>query len=326
MKLNKKIIAALLAAVMLLSCIGGASVFAEDDAIDYEDIDNEVIDEADTAVVSGCDLSADKLNKVTVKQYGFSMLVPEGQTITLDSDASVFGASGFTRTRFMEEGCILYSLTDSQNTCSVMVFVSEKDSIFNYYGDYSKLSEEKRKELVADVASENNKAEFVTINGCSFLQITASDNSNGTDYTQYQFTTVINQTEYVILISTLNANAKDKAVLNQIIGSIRVRGPWLHLTGEDTLLLIVSVLLLIAVCVLYFFFYRAQQFIKLGVTDFKPWGFNLPTLNEFDSEDILDNEEDDEDDEEEEDEDEENDDEDDSDEDLDESDERIIKD
>lgn len=291
MKHNKKWIATLLAfAMLVLTCMGGMSVFAES-----EDDLGEVADtEVTAAVVSGCDLKSENLVKAKVKQYGLSMLVPKDNVITVDSDASVFSSTDYSRSYFMEQGCILYSYTNNTNYCAVTVFVSEQDSIYDYYGDYSKLSAAKRDELVAESSAEGSSTEFVTINGRGYIQVTANDNSSGEDYTQYQFTTVIDHKQYVIYIQTLNADANDKAVLNEMIGSIKLSGEGLQLSKADVILTIICIILLIAVVVIYFFFYRANQFVKLGITNYPRLGFDLPKANKLNDSDVIDDDEEDE--------------------------------
>lgn len=317
MRKNHKLTAALLAlALLVLTCVSGMSAFASEDDVTVDTVEEQ----STAAVVSGCDLKEENLVRAKVKQYGLSMLVPKDNLITIDSDSEVFAASDYSRSYFMEQGCVLYSYTQNANYCSVTVFVSEQDSIYDYYGDYSKLSEDKRKELVADSSDENSTAEFVTINGRGYIQVTASDSSTGDEYTQYKFTTVLNHKEYVIYIQTLNANADDKAVLNQMIGSINLTGEGMKLSSADVMLLVICVILCIAVAVVYFFFYRATQFAKLGVTNFPRIGFDLPKANSFDTKEVLDEMSEDEDDFDDEEDEEEDDEEDDD------ADERIIKD
>lgn len=330
MRTNKKMIATLLTFTMLLlGCIGSMSVFAESDDVDESLTTGEEV----VTVVSGCDLKSENLVKAKVKQYGLSMLVPEGNLITVDSDPSVFSSTDFSRSYFMEQGCILYAYTDNTNYCAVTAFVSEQNSIYDYYGDYSDLNAAKREELIADATSEGTATEFVTINGRNYIQVTSNDNSSGDDYTQYQFTTVIDHKQYVIYIQTLNANAADKDVLNEMIGSIKLSGEGLQMSKADVILTVVCVILLIAVAVIYFFFYRANQFVKLGITNYTRLGFDLPKANKLDDKDVLGDDEDedvedfDEEFEEEEFDDEEEEDfEEDEEEDSDDSDERIIKD
>lgn len=292
MKKNKKMIATLLVfALTLLASIGGMNVFAQDGDTVTAALDDDV--PAATTVVSGCDLSADTLSTVNVKQYGFSMQVPQGTVISLESDASVFAQSDYSRSYFMEQGCILYTFTPSQNYCAVSVFVTDLDSIYNYYGDYSKLNEEQKAELIAAAGSDDNTvAEFVTINGQTYLQVTMSDNdvSTGNQYVQYQFTTVIGGQRYVIYIQTANANDADKAVINTMIQSIQIKG-LNSLSVLDIVLIVVCAVLAIAVALVYFFFYRANQFVKAGITDYPRLGFDMPE-NKVDEDDIYDEEDD----------------------------------
>ncbi len=303
MKKNKKMMATLLVfALTLLASIGGMKVFAEAD-------DDAAVTTTIAGVVSGCDLSVNNLTEVKVKQYGFSMQVPQGTVISLESDATDFSHSDYTRSYFMEQGCILYTFTPNQNYCAVSVFVNDLDSIYNYYGDYSKLGQEKKAELIAAAGTDDNTAaEFVTINGQTFLQVTMSDNdaSTGSHYVQYQFTTVVGGQRYVIYIQTANANDADKVVINQMIQSIKLKGMF-PLSVLEVVLIVVCVVLAIAVALVYFFFYRANQFVKAGITDYPRLGFDLPDSG-IAEDDIYDDEEDDvddfEDDEEESDEDE----------------------
>lgn len=321
---NNKFMALLLTLSMIvLTCIGGMSVFAESDNTSSD----ATGDETPTAV-SGCDLKSENLVKATVSRYGLSMLVPKDNVLTVDSDSSVFSSSDsdYSRTYFMEQGCILYAYTSNDNYCAVTAFVSEQDSIYDYYGDYSNLSAAKRDELVGELSSDSSAAEFVTINGRNYIQVTTSDNSTGDNYTQYQFTTVINHKQYVIYIQTLNADSNDKLVLNKMISSIKLSGEGMKLSVAEIILTIVCIILLIAVVVLYYLFYRANQFAKLGITNYSPLGFDLPKTNGLNEKDVIDEyDEDDEDDEDDEaDEEDELDEVDDNDDDN--SDERIIKD
>lgn len=327
MKFHQKWTAALLVLAMLTTvCLGGMNVFASEDE---EAVDDTAPETTVTATVSGCDLSEDSLVRAKVKQYGLSMLVPKDNVITVDSDSSVFAAADYSRSYFMEQGCILYAYTQNANYCSVTVFVSDQDSIYDYYGDYAGLSEEKRQELVKDASDDSAVAEYVTINGRGFIQVTSTDSSTGDVYTQYRFTTVIDRKQYVIYIQTLNADKDDKAVLNQMIGSIKVNGEGIYLTPADRMLLVLCIILCIAVAVIFFFFYRATQFVKVGITDFARIGFDLPRSNVLNDSDQLvgSDEEDDEDDDDDDDDDEFDDDEFDDDEEDDDTDEdeRIIQ-
>ena len=294
---NKKMIATLLVFTMLLlASIGGMNVFAEEGIGDSVDSTETV-----AQVVSGCDLKAEDLVQASVKQYGFSMLVPKGNVITVDSDVSVFEASDYTRSYFMEQGCMLYCFTDNENYCAVSAFVTDQDSIYNYYGDYSKLNDTQKTELVNAAATDaSTQAQFVKINGRDFLQVTMSDDdvSTGNSYTQYQFTTVIGGQKYVIYIQTANANDADLGVVNEMIKSIKLNGMGLQMDVLDIVLIVMTVLLVIAVAIVYFFFYRATCFVKAGINDFARIGFDLPEKT-IDEDDIYDDEDDDYDDEDE---------------------------
>lgn len=289
---NRKMIATLLVfALLLLASIGGMNVFAEEGA-------DDALEATDTVaqVVSGCDLKLEDLIQAAVKQYGFSMLVPNANVITIDSDASVFEASDYTRSYFMEQGCMLYCFTDNENYCAVSAFVTDQDSIYNYYGDYAKLNDTQKAELVkAAVTDSATQAEFVKINGRDFLQVTMSDDdvSTGNSYTQYQFTTVIGSQKYVIYIQTANANESDLAVVNEMIKSIKLNGMGLQMNSLDIVLIVVSALLVVAVAIVYFFFYRATRFVKAGINDFARIGFDLPEKT-IDEDDIYDDEDEDE--------------------------------
>ena len=294
MKKNKKMIATLLVfALTLLASIGGMNVFAQDGDTVTATSDTAADAQTKTVVVSGCDLSADKLSTVFVKQYGFSMQVPEGTVISLESEPSVFAQSDYSRSYFMEQGCILYTFTPNQNYCAVSVFVTDLDSINNYYGDYASLNDEKKAELIAASGSdEGSTAEFVTINGQTYLQVTMTDDdaSSGNHYVQYQFTTVIGGQRYVIYIQTANANDADKAVINSMIQSIRLKG-LSTLRVIDIVLIAVCAVLAIALALVYFFFYRANQFVKAGITDYPRLGFDMPD-NAVEEDDIYDEEDD----------------------------------
>ncbi len=326
MKKNKSLIATLLFFSMLLvASIGGLSVYAGDDTAAADDT-SSVAEDTATTVVSGCDLKTEDLIKVKVKQYGFSMLVPDGNVTSLDSPTANFTAVGYSRPYFIEQGCAMQVFTDSDNYCAVSVFVEDLDSLYNYYGNYNTLSQEQQDELIQNALDNGNEtAEFVKINGRTYLQSYVSDSSDDTGdvYEQYQFTTVIDNIQYTIYIQTTNAVEADKAVINDMIKSIKLSGMGLQLNAMDITLIVVVVLLVVAVALAYFFLYRISEFTKAGVEKFAIIGFDMPHTDDDDDDDEDEDEEDEDDDEDEADsveEDDEDSDEDDSD------DERIIKD
>ncbi len=308
MKKNKSLIATLLFfSLLLVASIGGLSVYAGSDDV-AADHDHDAVHETTHTHVSGCDLKKDDLVKVKVDQYGFSMLVPNGNITSIESPTANFTAVGYSRPYFMEQGCAMQVFTDNENYCAVSFFVSELNSLYNYYGDYNSLSKEQQDELIQDSISEGNKeAEFVKINGRNYLQAYVSDSSeDGADvYEQYQFTTVIDGVKYMIYIQTANAADQDDAVINEMIKSIKLNGMGPQLTVIDVTLIVVVVLLVIAVLIAYFFLYRISEFKKAGVADFAVIGFDMPNArrknDEFDDdddddEDFEDDEDDDDDD------------------------------
>ncbi|MGN0475217.1 MAG: hypothetical protein ACI4IJ_09020, partial [Acutalibacteraceae bacterium] len=175
MKKNKSLIATLLFFSMLLvASIGGLSVYAED-----ADDDAAADTSSAAEIVSGCDLNVKDLVKVEVKQYGFSMLVPNGNITSLDSPGDNFKAVGYSRPYFMEQGCAMQAFTNNDNYCAVSLFVEHLNSLYNYYGDYNTLSKEQQDELVQDSLDNGNKsAEFVKINGRTYLKSYVSDSSD----------------------------------------------------------------------------------------------------------------------------------------------------
>lgn len=292
MKKNKKMTATLLIfALLLLTSICSMSVFAsEDDAADTET--------TETVAVSGCDLSSGELVKVEVKQYGFSMLAPDGNLTSIESPTENFTAVGYSRPYFMEQGCIMQTFTDNENYCAVSLFVEELDSIYNYYGDYSSLSKEQQEELVNDALSEGNEsAEFVKINGRTYLEsyVTDSSEDTGDVYAQYQFTTVINGQKYMLYIQTVNAIEADRTVINEMIKSIKLNGMSVALSTAEIVLIVVSIVLLLAVALAYFFLFRINEFTKAGVKEFAIVGFDLPAREEDDDDNDEDLDEDDDD-------------------------------
>lgn len=333
MKKNKSLIATLLFFSMLLvASIGGLSVYAGSgaDGAAASNTSSEA-DEASAATVSGCDLNSNDLIKVKVKQYGFSMLVPKGSITSLDSPAGNFTSVGYSRPYFMEQGCAMQVFTDKENYCAVSLFVEHLNSLYDYYGDYNTLSKEQQDELVKDAINNGNKsAEFVKINGRTYLQsyVSESSDDSGDVYGQYQFTTVIDSVKYMIYIQTVNAVDADRAVINEMIKSIKLNGAGVQLSGIEIALIVVVALLVIAVAMAYFFLYRINEFTNAGVKKFALIGFDMPNRDDDDDDDDdYDYDEDEADSVKEDDEDSDEDDseEDDSDED-DSDDERIIKD
>lgn len=293
MKKNKSLIATLLFFSMLLvASIGGLSVYADSDDTAADDTAA-----TETTVVSGCDLKSEDLVKVEVKQYGFSMLVPGGNITSIESPTENFTAVGYSRPYFMEQGCAMQVFTDNENYCAVSVFVSEQSSLYDYYGDYNSLSEEQQNELIQDSLSEGNEsAEFVKINGRTYLKsyVTDSSEETGDVYLQYQFSTVIDSTKYDIYIQAANAVDSDKAVMNEMIKSIKLSGMGMQLNAMDITLIVVVVLLVIAVVMAYFFLFRVSEFTKAGVEKFAIIGFDMPQRDddEFDEDEEDDEDED----------------------------------
>ncbi len=320
-KKNRKLTLTMLTFVLIaLVAIFGTSAFASSD--DETDTTEEV---SSTDTVSGCDLNADTLVTVTVEQYGFSMLIPEeGYLTSIEAPAENFETVGYSRPYFIEQSCLMQVFTDSDNYCAVSLFIEELDSIYDYYGDYSSLTEEQQQELIDEALDDGNEsAQFVSINGQTYLEAYVTDSDDDALYEQYQLTTVIDRKEYTIYIQTANANSSDKDVINTMIGSIKLKGMTESLTAVEITLIVVCVILVLTVALAYFFLFRLNAWAKVGVRDCAIVGFNLPKVEK--SSDDLDDE-DDEDDDEDEDGDEDDDDELEEDEDEDDDDERIIKD
>ena len=288
MKNNKKWLTCILA-LLLMACIGSMQVWAEtDDGADT--IDDVAVQ---TPLVSGCDLSVDRLAEVKVKQYGFSMKVPEGTVLSLDSTAQAFAATDFTRSYFIDQGCILYAVTSNDNYCGITMMVNDLESINNYYGDYNSLNDEKKSELIAANGNdENTKSEFVTINGQTYLMVTRkeTDATTSSTYRQYHFTTVIGSQKYTLVIQTANATEEDNKVVNEMIQSIRLKG-MVNFTKTEIALMVACGILAVAVALVYFFFYRANRFVKAGIYDYKRLGFDFPDEG-IDDEDVYDDDED----------------------------------
>lgn len=300
MKKNKSLIATLLFfSLLLVASIGGLSVYADSDDAAADTTDSTVSAEDTATPVSGCDLKAEDLIKVEVKQYGFSMLVPNGNVTSLDSPTENFTAVGYSRPYFIEQGCVMQVYTDNDNYCAVSVFVEDLSSLYNYYGDYNSLSPEQQDELVKDAIEEGNQtAEFVKINGRTYLQSYVSDSSEDSAdvYAQYQFTTVIDGIKYMIYIQTANAVEADKAVINEMIKSIKLNGMGVQFSVVDITMIVVVVLLVLAVALAYFFLYRVSEFTKAGIEKFAIIGFDMPQRDDESDEDDDEDEEDDDDD------------------------------
>lgn len=296
MKKNKRLTAALLVfAMLLLTSIGSVVVFAEEGGAVSSTLETDNSGDTAQAVVSGCDLKKENLVKAEVKQYGFSMLVPKGHLTTIESDSSVFEEVSYSRSYFMEQNCAMQAFTDGDNYCSVTLFVTQLSSLYDYYGDYDKLSKAQQDELVKDAgANGNQNAEFVKINGRSYLQASVTDSSDDSNnvYTQYQFTTVINGEKYELYIQAVNADDADKAVMNEMIKSIKLNGMGIQLNAVDVTLIVVCVILVLAVVCAYFFLFRANEFAKAGINEYDFIGFDLPKSEKDSDEDEDDNDDD----------------------------------
>lgn len=280
MRTNKRLITALSVFVlMLVTSIFCMTVFAE-----KTEEETETQLSALSTVVSGCDLKKEDLQMVKVKITGFSMLVPKGDVITLESESSVFEKAkmtyGFDRSTLIGENAFFYFNSKNENYCQVYAGFDEINPLDSYYGDYSKLTDDQKNELIAQSVSgdDSAKGRFEKINGRTYLMISKDDedSTTGNRYSVYALYTVIGSYKYIVQVVAVNPNKTDLEVVNEMLNSVKLGGLKEPVSPLNIALIVCVVILLLAVAFAFFTLYRLYSFVKSGITNVPVFGFNLP--------------------------------------------------
>ena len=280
MKTNKKLFTTFAVFVLMLLmsvfCVTAFAEKADDDA---------QTPSAEKKVVSGCDLKKEDHQMEKVKMTGFSILVPKGDVITVESDSSVFEKAklsyGFDRSTLISENAFFYFNTNKDNYCQVYAGFEDLKPLDSYYGDYAKLTDEQKNELIAQNASGDDGStdvRFEKVNGRTYLLIAKSeeDTGSGNKYRVYAMYTVIGSYKYIVQIVAVNPDKNDLQVVNEMLNSIKLGGIKEPLSPLNIALIVCVVVLLAAVAFAYFTLYRLDRFVKTGETDIPMFGFNLP--------------------------------------------------
>ena len=280
MKTNKKLFTTFAVFVLMLLmsvfCVTAFAEKADDDA---------QTPSAEKKVVSGCDLKKEDLQMEKVKMTGFSILVPKGDVITVESDSSVFEKAklsyGLVRSPLISENAFFYFNTNTDNYCQVYAGFEDLKPLDSYYGDYAKLTDEQKNELIAQNSSGDDGStdvRFEKVNGRTYLLIAKSEEDTGTGnkYRVYAMYTVIGSYKYIVQIVAVNPDKNDLQVVNEMLNSIKLGGIKEPLSPLNIALIVCVVVLLAAVAFAYFTLYRLDRFVKTGETDIPMFGFNLP--------------------------------------------------
>ena len=149
MRTNKKLITTLAVFVLvLMTSIFCMTVFAE------KTQEDETLTAAVTPAVSGCDLKKDDLHMAKVKLTNFSMLVPKGELLTVESSSKDYENSklmemGYNRSSLINSNIFLYYNSNYTNECTVYGVIVQLNPLDAYYSDYAKLTKEQQDELIA---------------------------------------------------------------------------------------------------------------------------------------------------------------------------------
>ena len=295
MRTNKKLITTLAVFVLvLMTSIFCMTVFAE------KTQEDETLTAAVTPAVSGCDLKKDDLHMAKVKLTNFSMLVPKGELLTVESSSKDYENSklmemGYNRSSLINSNIFLYYNSNYTNECTVYGVIVQLNPLDAYYSDYAKLTKEQQDELIAQrIASTGNtsaKGSFEKINGITYMFIKDSNQDGENKYVDYELSTVIGKYKYVVQINATNPDQNDRDVLNEMINSIKIGGMKEPLSPLNIALVVCVAILLVAVAFAFFTLYRFDRFVKSGATNVRMFGFDLPApaASEDDSDDSDDN-------------------------------------
>ena len=293
MRTNKKLITTLSVFVlMLLTSVFCMTVFAEK----TKEKEKETTTTTAAPVVSGCDLKKEELHMAKVKMTGFSMLVPKGELLTIESSSKEYENSelmqrGYNRSSLINGNIFLYFNNKSTNECNLVAAVVQLNPLDLYFGNYAKLTKEQQDELIsqriASTGNANAKGSFEKINGTTYIFLKSSNEESGNKYVDYELSTVIGQYKYVVQITATNPDDNDRDVLNEMIKSVKVSGIKEPMSPLEICLIVCVVILLLAVAFAYFTLYRLDKFVKSGATDVRMFGLNLPepASSEDDSDD-----------------------------------------
>ena len=137
MRTNKKLITTLSVFVlMLLTSVFCMTVFAEK----TKEKEKETTTTTAAPVVSGCDLKKEELHMAKVKMTGFSMLVPKGELLTIESSSKEYENSelmqrGYNRSSLINGNIFLYFNNKSTNECNLVAAVVQLNPLDLYFGN-----------------------------------------------------------------------------------------------------------------------------------------------------------------------------------------------
>ena len=281
--MKKLRIISLIAVLAMVFTVFGCTAFAS------EVSDTDV---STTDVVSASDYISDfELVKLEIDAHRFSMLVPDLENaFSANSTNSELSEvlSGYTaediinyNDTYYSGNIITYLYSGTTSTSEIMVnILYTSNNYTKFIGDYSDADDAVMEDLRTSTYSYSGTyPEIKKINGNIYLYSEGYD----TDYGYYSYTmeTIVGGGRYQIYIDITDPSPADKAVVDEMVDSIKIGGFRATLYGAAdknlvTALLIVVIVLFVIVCFLTFFVVRFSLFSNAAGSKFNIIGFNMP--------------------------------------------------
>jgi len=293
--MKKLRIISLIAVFALVFTAFACTAFATEGETATGTVTSAPVSNADLIVSDTDSLSEYPLEKFEIPQHRLSVLIPKLDTSfsAANTNTEIAGAiPGYDL-----EGIINYN--DSYYSGNILSYLysgtsSNGDVMFNilytsnnytkFVGDYSDLDEAAINDLCnSTYTNSGTYPEVLSVNGNTFLYSEGID----TEYNCYSYSmeTIVKGGRYTIYIDLVNPSPADKAIVSEIVDSIRIGGFRTNLYGAAdstlvTVLLIVVIVLTVIVALLTFFIIRFSLFTSAAGNKFNIIGFNMPPSKE----------------------------------------------
>ncbi len=249
-------------------------------------------DVSSSDVTSATDYISDfELTELKIDAHRFSMLVPSlDGSFSANSTNSELAAAipGYNvesiinyNDTYYSGNIISYLFSGTTESSNVMLNVLYTTNNYTkFIGDYSDVDQAVLDDLCASTYSYSGKfPEILNINGNTFLYSEGYDSEYG--YYSYTLETIVGGGRYQFYIDLTNPSPADKAIVDNIVNSIKIGGFRATLTGAAdknlvTILLIAVIVLAVIVCLLTFFVIRFSLFSNAAGSKFNIIGFNMP--------------------------------------------------
>lgn len=286
--MKKLRIISLIAAMALVFSMFCCTAFASEDVTSGADVTSST----DVETVSASDFISDyELVKFEVYAHRLSMLVPDLENIfTANSTNTEISStlSGYTlediisyNDTYYSGNTISYLYSGTTDTSEIMINVLYTSNNYTQLiGNYSRLDDAALEDIRKSTYSYSGTyPDAIKLNGNTFLYAEGADDDYG--YYSYTLETIVNGGRYQIYIDVTDPSPADKAVVNEIIQSIRIGGFRTTLYGAAdsklvTALLIAVIVLAVIVILLAFFIVRFSLFSSAAGNKFNIIGFNMP--------------------------------------------------